>query len=160
MLLRVGEADSETLLFREVYLKVRSFAAVCASADEDPDDLVQEALVRALQLGPLDRLADPVAYLRRCVANLASNDRRRSRVRRQTERRLRAEEGKPSEYPSDLSDLLRLPPLDRAVLYLVEVEGRSLAEAAEALGCSLLAARARASRARRRLRGELSKENS
>ncbi len=60
-------SDSETLLFRALYPKIRRFAAVCASVDDDPDDLVQEALARALHLGSLDRLDDPLAYLRLCV---------------------------------------------------------------------------------------------
>lgn len=156
---RPSGSGSEAALFRAVYPKLRRFAAVCASPEDDPDDLVQEAVARALRLGPLDRLDDPFAYLCRCVANLAANSRRRAGVMRRAVRRLRPDEGVLEHYPSDLSDLLRLAPRDRALLYLVEVEGQSLSDAADALGCSLLAARARASRARRRLLSELSKED-
>ena len=53
---------------------------------------------------------------------------------------------------------LRLPPEGRAVLYLVEVEGRPYAEAAELLGITEENARARAARARRRLRLDLEGE--
>ena len=38
----------------------------------------------------------------------------------------RSTDGSGPEYTSDLADLLRLPPETRALLYLVEVEGRSL----------------------------------
>jgi RNA polymerase sigma-70 factor (ECF subfamily) len=54
-------------------------------------------------------------------------------------------------YPSDLADLLRLTPKERAVLYLTEVEGYRYAEVGRMLGCSEAAARKRAGRARRRL---------
>ena len=40
------------------------------------------------------------------------------------------------DYPSDLDDLLRLPPRVRALLYLVEVEGRTTADAADMVGMS------------------------
>jgi len=54
--------------------------------------------------------------------------------------------------PSDLSVLLRLDPVARGLLFLVEVEGASIREAAAAVGCTEPAARMRLSRARRRLR--------
>lgn len=60
--------------------------------------------------------------------------------------------------PSDLADLLRLDPTSRALLYLVEVEGASIRDAAAAAGCTEPAARMRLSRARRRLRAELDVE--
>ena len=63
-----------------------------------------------------------------------------------------SEDGKAPEYASDLSDLLRLQPADRALLYLIEVEGRQYAEAASLLGVTEEAARTRAGRARHRLR--------
>jgi RNA polymerase sigma-70 factor (ECF subfamily) len=46
----------------------------------------------------------------------------------------------------------RLTPDDRAVITLVELEERSMDEAARQLGCSLTAVKVRAFRARRRLR--------
>lgn len=48
--------------------------------------------------------------------------------------------------------LLRLSPDDRAVITLVELEERSMEEAAHRLGCGLSAVKVRAFRARRRLR--------
>jgi DNA-directed RNA polymerase specialized sigma24 family protein len=57
-----------------------------------------------------------------------------------------------AEFPSDLADLEQLAPLDRAVLYLTDVDGYSLVDVANHLGLTHDAARLRASRARRRLR--------
>lgn len=152
-----GSYDAK--LFQRLYPGLRRFAAVCGDADLDPDDLVQEAIARALRLGPLSELTNPAAYLRRSVANVASNSRRRLGRQRALLTRLGADTNVQPTYPSDLADLERLASTDRAVLYLVEVEGATLAEAATTLGISVLAARARASRARRRLRHQLEQED-
>ena len=53
------------------------------------------------------------------------------------------------------SALLRLSPDDRAVITLVELEERSMADAAQILGCGISAVKVRAFRARRRLKGAL-----
>jgi RNA polymerase sigma-70 factor (ECF subfamily) len=60
-----------------------------------------------------------------------------------------------ADYPSDLADLDALAPDERALLYLVDVEGWTFADAAVVAGCSPAAARQRASRARRQLRLDL-----
>jgi DNA-directed RNA polymerase specialized sigma24 family protein len=62
------------------------------------------------------------------------------------------------EFPSDLADLMRLGPLDRAVLFLFVVEGRPHRQTAELLDMSETAVRARVSRALKRLRVELNLE--
>lgn len=151
-----GDAE----LFEELYPGLRRFAAVTAPRETDPDDLVQEAVARVLRRHPLSELDDPGAYLRRTIVNLASNQRRSFARWRIAVGRLgrTEEEGRAAEYDSDLADLLRVPPEGRAVLYLVEVEGRSYAETAALLGISEEAARARAVRARRRLRLDLQGE--
>jgi len=149
--------DSE--LFEELYPGLRRFAAAIGPSEVDPDDLVQEAVARTLRQHRLTDLDEPAAYLRRTITNLASNQRRGfARWRAAVGRVSRTEEGKLAEYDSDLSDLLRVAPEHRAVLYLVEVEDRPYAEVATLLGITEEAARARASRARRQLRIELQGE--
>lgn len=147
-------------LFRALYPALRRFAAAVGPIESDPDDLVHDALVRVLRHGPLARLDDPLAYLRRTILNLAA-DRRRGlgRLRRalgRIERQGSAAAGE--QYPSDLHDLLALPPEVRAVLWLADVEGRSFDDIARTLGCSVTAARSRASRGRRDLRVALAAE--
>jgi RNA polymerase sigma-70 factor (ECF subfamily) len=141
----------------KTYEQVRRFAAVVGPPDVEPDDLVQEAFVRALHRG-LDGIDDLTAYLRRAVLNLSSTS-RRSWVRR---RAALARLGPPTEseemYVPMVSDIFRLPPDLRAALWLAEVEGHSYAEVGRILDCSEDAARTRASRARRRLRLELIQE--
>jgi RNA polymerase sigma-70 factor (ECF subfamily) len=146
-------------LFEELYPALRRWAAATGPEDMDPDDLVQEAVARVLRVHRLCELDEPLAYLRRTIVNLASNHRRgMARWRKAVSRLGRADEGREPEYSSDLADLLRVPPAARAVLYLVEVEGRTYAEAAAVLAITEEAARTRAVRARRRLRIDIEGE--
>lgn len=150
------QSDHERLLAS--YPGLRRFAAVVGPGDVEPDDLVQEAYVRALRRG-LDGIGDLDAYLRRTVVNLGANE-RRTWVRRQ---RALARHGAPADAVEastfvDAGDLLALPADVRAVLWLVEVEAWSYAQAADLLGCSEGAARMRAARARRRLRLQIEEE--
>jgi RNA polymerase sigma-70 factor (ECF subfamily) len=147
------EAATDASVFAALYSSLRAFAAVTGSVDVEPDDLVQEAVARTLRQHRLVDLDDPGAYLRRVIVNLASNRRRSmARFRIAIARLDRVDEGRDEQYATDLEDLLRLAPDARALLFMVEVEGHSYAEAASVLGISEEAARTRASRARRQLR--------
>lgn len=150
-----GEPSTDDELFASLYPSLRRFAAV-ADVGGDPDDLVQEAVARTLRHHALSELDQPGAYLRRAIVNLASN-RRRSMARwRSAVSRLGAgDEAVEAEYGSDLAELRRLSVEDRALLFLVVVEDKPYAEAAELLGITEEAARARASRARKQLRDDL-----
>jgi DNA-directed RNA polymerase specialized sigma24 family protein len=135
---------------------LRRFAAVVAAPDVEPDDLVQDALERALRLRPLCELDDPLSYLRRAMVNLAANDRRSfGRRRRALTLLMRQAEPDLASYPSDLAVLGVLAPETRAVLYLAEVENWTYAEIGAQLGCTEAAARTRAARGRRVLRSQM-----
>lgn len=157
-----SEADapepSEDLLFAELYPALRRFAAVVASTGTDPDDLVQDALVRVLRRGGLTEVRHPVAYLRQAVLRLAMDDRRSFGRRLRAVRRLGVSAAAPSTYPSELDDLEQLEPTDRAILYLGDVEGVPQAHIADQLGLTHQAVRSRASRARRQLRRVIEEE--
>ena len=114
---------------------------MAGSVDVEPDDLVQEALMRMLRRGPISDLDNPLAFLRRTIVNLASNQRRSLGRRRKAVGRLFSEEGWSPSYPADIEAILDLPPKQRAILYLVEVEDVPYAEAAEQLGMTAAAAR-------------------
>lgn len=147
--------DEERELITSLYPALRRIAAVAGSVDIEPDDLVQEALVRTLRKGAISDLDNPLAYLRKAIVNLASNQRRSLGRRRRAEARLSAEDGWFPSYPSEIEAILDLPPKHRAVLYLVEVEDVPYAEAAQQLGMTAMAARATASRARKLARQAL-----
>ncbi len=139
---------------RGLYEPLRRFAAVVGRLDVEPDDLVQEAYARFLA-GDRSGVADAGAYLRRTIVNLASNERRRMRRADAAAQRLGAGDdgGKRRDsYPSALGDLLALDPRDRALLYLVDVDGYSAKDAAALVGINAAAARMALSRGRRALR--------
>lgn len=153
------DRDEESRVFADLYPSLRRFAAVVGPIESDPDDLLQEAVVRTLRHHHLDELDHPAAYLRRTIVNLASNERRSLAIRRQALTRLASGLGTASDdYPSDLPDLRNVPPHERAALYLSEVEGYHYDEIGRALGCSEAAARKRAMRGRRRLADALAEE--
>jgi DNA-directed RNA polymerase specialized sigma24 family protein len=144
---------------REQYEPLRRFAAVIGQWDVEPDDLVQEAYAKVLCKRPSE-IRDLAPYLRRMVVNLATDERRRVGRAATFAPKLAIDGAANDSYPSDLSDLLGLPPRVRALLYMVEVEGQQIGPAAEAVGMSSGNARVALLRARRRLRAELSEERS
>ena len=142
---------------RDQYEPLRRFAAVIGRWDVEPDDLVQEAFAKVLAKEPAD-IRDLGPYLRRMVVNLATDERRRFGRAASAAPKIATDGAASDSYPSDLSDLLSLPPRVRALLYMVEVEGQQIAPAADAVGMSGSSARVALLRARRRLRAELSEE--
>jgi RNA polymerase sigma-70 factor (ECF subfamily) len=149
---KASQLDEESKLFADLYGPLRRFAAVVGPIEMDPDDLLQEAVARVLRRRRLTELDEPGAYLRKTMVNLASNQRRSfARERRALARLGASSQSTGDSYPSDLSELLGLPPRERAVLYLSEVEGYRYAEIGDLFGCSEAAARKRAMRARRHL---------
>jgi RNA polymerase sigma-70 factor (ECF subfamily) len=152
-----GGGDGVVARLRVVYPAVRAFAA--GVAREDPDDIVQEAFVRLLQRGSLETITDLGAHLRRVVVSVAIDRTRRDRAARTAQHRSGPPPvGLEAVYPSDVAELMQLDVRSRALLYLTEIEGAPIAEAAAAVGCSETAARMRLSRARRRLRHLLEEE--
>lgn len=147
-----------TSLIAELYPQLRAFASVVAPAHEDPNDLVQEALLRVLRGGPLSRLEHPKAYLRATIYHLAVSARRHWAAEQRGLVQLAAESG-PVEEPWQVEELLRLPAKPRAVLYLHVVEGLPYEEIGELLGCTETSARKAASRAKRRLGRLLAEED-
>jgi DNA-directed RNA polymerase specialized sigma24 family protein len=153
---RVNGEDAD--LVAALYADLRRFAAVVAPWDMDPDDVLHAVLVTMLRRGRLSDLDDPGAYLRRSIVNLVRSQIRSQRARRLIQRRLAGGEAHVVSYPSDLDDLMRLEPRERAVLYLHDVEGFEFEEVAAMTGLTAGNARVIASRARRKLRAELAEE--
>lgn len=144
-------------LLSDLYPGLWRYTAAACGASFDPDDVLQEALTRTLAVHTLEDLDHPAAYIRKAVLSVIVDEARSPRMRRSTLTPVVADApaANPTEYPSDLADLLRLTPPDRALLYLVEVERFDFTSAAAVLGCSPATARKRASRARVALRSAL-----
>lgn len=149
----VGQTDFA--LFESLYPQLRRFAAVVADMDVEPDDLVQDALTATLSRHELQELDKPAAYLKRTIVNVASNNRRKAGRLRLLLPKLRDEAQAADNYPSDLSILDELAPLDRAVIYLSDVDGLPHDVIARELDMTPAAVRKRASRARAQLRQAL-----
>ena len=144
---------------RALYEPLRRFAAVIGRWDVDPDDLVQDAYAKVLRRSQTE-IRELGPYLRKTIANLASDGRRRDRRAETARLRVAESAATTDDYPSDLDDLMRLPQKVRALLYMVEVERQPIAVAADAVGMSGANARVVLMRARRRLRSELDAEAS
>jgi DNA-directed RNA polymerase specialized sigma24 family protein len=144
---------------RALYGPLRRFAAVIGRWDVDPDDLVQDAYAKVLRRSQVE-IRDLGPYLRKTIANLASDGRRRDRRAETARLRVVESVATTDDYPSDLDDLMRLPQKVRALLYMVEVERQPIAVAADTVGMSGANARVALMRARRRLRSELDAEAS
>jgi len=154
---RSTEVDAETNLFRAIYPQLRRLAAAIGPEEVEPDDLVQEAVERAIRRQPLTDLVNPAAYLSRTIVNLAANQRRSFARARRANAQLHESVTQPA-YPSDLNDLMRLPAKQRAMLYLRDVEGCSYSEIAERLGMQERAVARATQRARHQLGKELREE--
>jgi len=154
---RIDRRDRQ--IVEQAYDRLRHFGDVIAPEGAEGDDLLQEALVRTLRIRRLCDLEHPIPYLRRVMVHLASNQRRRAGIRARALTRLKTEANPiPDSYPSDLAELMELPPKARAALYLAEVDGYPYAEIGRMIGCSEAAARKNASRARRQLRASAAME--
>lgn len=146
--------------FDALYPSLRRFAGAVGPWDVEPDDLVQEALARALRGGPLDRLDNPGAYLRRAIINMSSNHFRKRNMRSDADAVYLGDSSTPQvpSYPSDLADLMSLEPAERAVVYLHDVHGYTFVEIAAAIDTPESTCRQIASRARRKLRLTITQE--
>jgi RNA polymerase sigma-70 factor (ECF subfamily) len=132
---------------------------------EDAEDLVQEAFMRALdRLGTFDESRAFAPWFFRLLINTGINA-RKSRALRSTESE-RGDVPSRGASPHDIAErreirerfraaLTMLPPRQRLVISMFEVDGLSTAEIAEALGISRETVRWHHHQARQALRGAL-----
>lgn len=151
-------AEDAAEIFRELHPRLRRFAAIVGPPEVEPDDMVQDAVERTIRRQRLADLDNPAAYLSRVILNLASDHRKHLSRAGRGNRRLGTEQVLTPSYPSDIDDLFRLPPRDRAILYLSEVEGLAHKEIAGQLGMTPDSVAKSSQRARRRLQIELREE--
>ena len=148
-------------VFGEIYLRARQFAAFIASADVEPDDLLQDALERVLRHTDLGLLGNPLAYLRTTMLNIVRNEHRRLGRESAAFTRVAAPGvvDDAAERVIDVAVALQalsgLPVRSRALVFLVDIEDQPIDAAASIVGVTASAARARLSRARRALREQL-----
>jgi len=131
--------------------------SICHSRD-DADDLVQDAIVRALRIDSRpDKLDELRPWMFRIIRNLSIDELRKKRVRReyfQAQERLSGNMSSGADVARDT--LLRLafeklPPKTREILFLVDIMGMKYGEAADVMGVPNGTVMSRISRARRAL---------
>mgnify|MGYP001797478221 CR=1 FL=1 len=135
----------------------RAYAtAICASAD-DAEDLVQDAIERALRTENRPTQLDALRpWMFRVIRNLHYDELRKRRVRREylaAEKRFSDEAGT-SDAARDIlirMALEKLPPDMREVLCLVDIMGLKYAEAADVMNVANGTVMSRISRARKAL---------
>lgn len=135
----------------------RAYAlSICASPD-DAEDLVQDAMERALRSDTRPRRLNELRpWMFRVIRNLHYDELRKRRVRREyleAEKRLSDEAGTSTAARDVLIRLAfeKLPPDTREVLCLVDVMGLKYAEAAEVMDVPAGTVMSRISRARKAL---------
>lgn len=155
---RAGAGNGEQLL--EHIQALRRYANVLVGNHADADDLVQEALKRALNYLERDRqIGNLRAYLFTILHNVR-NDALRNQVRRGTQvpvedTPLVSNQASQSDHVACnqvIQAMLRLSEEHRQVLLLVGVEGMSYRETAEILELPIGTVMSRLSRARTALR--------
>ncbi|MCB9382272.1 MAG: SigE family RNA polymerase sigma factor [Acidimicrobiaceae bacterium] len=157
-----GPDDEFTALVGDRLPALQRVARLLVGGGDVADDLVAEAIARTLPRWRAGTVADPVAYLRRVVVNLA---RRRWRRRRLGIDRDRAAldwlpaggdaEAGVIERERVLRALAALPARRRAVVVLRFYEDLGEAEIAAALGVSVGTVKSTLARALGQLRGTL-----
>ena len=132
----------------KLYPSLVRFAAICTPPEDDPLDLVQEAVANSLARMERSSIRSPNAYLRSTILNIA-----RSRYRKKNRRLADPPTLAGNDfYPSEMALIATLSVVERAAVYLVDVEGLTFPEAASILECAIPTAKSRVIRGRRKLR--------
>ncbi len=154
------EPEAFARLIAEMRPRLHRYCARMVGSAFDGEDVVQEALAKAMEArpgaGPVER---PQSWLFRIAHNAALDALRRRR--RQAMVTCHAGFAQPADpgagadarvaAAASLATLLRLPVVQRSSVVLMDVLGHSLAETAEILGISIAAVKAALHRARARL---------
>lgn len=138
--------------------ELRAFAQAIGDTRDDAEDLVQDAIERALRAAdPPGKLSELRPWLFRVIRNLHYDELRKRRVRREyLADAIRQSDIAAPQAETERDVLLRrafdrLPAERREILFLVDVLGLKYSETAEVLGLAPGTVMSRLSRARRAL---------
>lgn len=156
-----AHATAMEALYRTRVAAATRLAYLMTGSQSAAEDIVQDAFVRLFARFRDHRAPDRFdAYLRQTVVNLVRDRGRRAAVERRWLARA-ATEAAPEQAASDEGNdrvrraLAKLPVRQRAALVLRYLEDLSEEQTADALGCSVAAAKSLTARATRAMRSEL-----
>ncbi|MFQ6096964.1 MAG: RNA polymerase sigma factor [Armatimonadota bacterium] len=178
---KAGDADSFAELIRHYEGKIYGIVYRMCGPGEDLQDLAQEIFVRAFSAIGKFHYRDQASFrtwLYRIAVNVCINELRRRRRRKKVEgasldQMVQTESGEVerlvpdySQMPHEVAErkelqalvhvvLRQLAPHHQAALLMVDIDGMSYEDAAEAMGCSLGTLKSRLSRARNALKQKL-----
>ena len=142
--------------------RLQRIARLLVGGGDAADDLVAEAIARTLPKWRCGVVADPPAYLRRVVVNLARRRWRRRRLSLRSDRSAidwlqpaSDHQGETAERECTLRALAALPARRRAMVVLRYYDDLPEARIAEVLGVSVGTVKSTLSRALEQLRAEL-----
>lgn len=158
---RTAQTEAAGRLFDLHQARLYRLALRMTWGAEEARDLVQESFLRALSHRVPDDPAAAERWLVRVLVNLCRDRHRRGVVRRAHVREAARDEAASAEADPGMGAAVRdavarLPVRQRAVVVLHEIEGHTLAEAAEILGIAAVTARWHHHTALKTLRRELS----
>lgn len=146
-------------VYRSHYHRLRLYASRFRAPGMSPDDLLSEAIVRALSCSRRADIIDPVAYLTRSIRNIAIDKCRANgqMVLFSDEEMMKGTEGWTSDSVEMLSTemkeaMLSLQPRWRIILFRLLIAEESVLEVAGDMGVTPGAVRSLAHRARAGLR--------
>jgi RNA polymerase sigma-70 factor, ECF subfamily len=152
-------------LFRELRPKLHRYCARMMGSAIDGEDIVQEALLKALQVDPSTTVHNPEAWLFRIAHNTALDHLRREARFAPANESEAVDELVDSDTPEErwsavtsMHLLMNLPAVQRSAVVLMDVLGYSLEEISDILDASVMATKSSLHRGRKRLQ-ELTPEN-
>lgn len=142
--------------------EIRAYAKALCDRPENAEELVQDAIERALRAEERpSALSEFRPWMFRVIRNLRYDELRKRRVRREyisKEKRLYGQGYWAQDHSRDILLRLafeRMPSEKREILFLIDVIGLRYAEAAEIMGVAAGTVMSRLSRAREALREEI-----
>lgn len=149
------------LAWEETLARLRAYVTRRVGDRHLAEDITQDVIVRSIAAGALDRVDNPVAWLYRSASNAVTDHyRTRRRFEPIDERTAGADEPSEEEPNDTVRELAhcmqplveRLEPIYREAVELVDLTGRSHADAAREAGISVSGMKSRVQRGRRHLR--------
>lgn len=138
--------------------ELRAYSRSIVQSPEEAEDLLQDAIERALRTDTRPNKLDELRpWMFRVIRNLSIDQLRKRRVRREYSRAQERLLGGTVSTPDVARDVLlrmafdKLPPEAREILFLVDIMGMKYREAADVIGVPAGTVMSRISRARRAL---------